>query len=203
MAVRDLCTSGDVTSYAPGYTSDATTDALIVRLVTSESRSFHQQTGREVKAIDPAVATRRFDVAPWNARHRMVQIGDITTVTTVKIIDPDQTTELETVATANRVSLPRVREEWEPITGLYFPYSSASPVTLSAGYVVEVNGTWGFPSVPADVKEAVAGMVLWRYVSDVSAAGTRFAEALAEINVSAIFANAQSVIEGYRGTTAM
>lgn len=202
MAVRDLCTAAEVKAYAPGYSADATTDALIDRLITSESIAFHEGAGREFKAIDPAVATRRFELGIWHTRHRRVHIGDITTVSTVKVIDRDQTTELETVATADRVSLPRIRQEWEPITGLYFPWDSSASTTLDVGYLIEVNGTWGFPGVPADVKEAVAAMVLWRYVTEASSTGTRFAEAIGGLDLGALFANARSVMERHRVVTA-
>ena len=196
---RELCVLADVTRYAPGYASDATTDALLNSLITAESRKWHDDTGREFSAIAPAVGTRRFDMYGYNVRERKIRIGDLATTSglTVKIIDPDQTTEVETVASTDYVLLERVRQEWEPITGIYFPSGTTTAATMAIGYVVEVAGTWGFPAIPTDVKEGVAAMVIFRYMSDAAAAGTRFAEALAEVNLGALFASAQAVKENY------
>lgn len=194
---RELCVLADVTSYAPGYVTDATTDALLNRLITAESRTWHEDTGREFSAIAPAVNTRRFDLGSYREESRKVRIGDASTVSTVKIIAADQTTEVATVSSANYVLLERVREEWQPITALWFPPSSPSPATFVWDNVLEVTGTWGFPAIPADVKEGVAAMVIFRYMNDVTTAGTRFAEALAELNLGALFAGAQAAKRNY------
>jgi hypothetical protein len=195
---RTLCEIEDVTAYAPGYRDDPNTTSVIEQLVLAESRAIHQETGREFKAIVPANDPRQFDIWDWNANCRIVNIGDASTITTVTVKDAAGTV-LQTVATTDRVSLPRVREEWEPITALYFPFDSASPASFIGGTrVLEVTGTWGFPVVPADLREACARLVLFRYVTDVTAAGSSFAEALAEVNVGALFANARSVVERYQ-----
>jgi BppU N-terminal domain len=196
---RGLCELEDVTDYAPGYRSDPRTDAVLEQMIIAESRAIHQETGREFKAISGA-NPRQFDLWEWNARTRTVNIGDVATITTVTIKDATGST-LQTVASADRVSLPRVREEWEPITALFFPWDSASPATLlwtGATQYVEIDGTWGFPAVPADLKEACARLVLFRYVTDVTAAGSSFADALQEVNVGALFANARGVVERYQ-----
>jgi len=41
-------------------------------------------------------------------------------------------------------------------------------------------------------------MVLLRYVSDAAASGTRFAEALAEVDLASLFAGARETVESYR-----
>lgn len=195
---RELAQLADVTQLVPGYTSDVQTDALLNALITSESRSAHQKAGREFVTIDGAT-TRIYDLTSRHHRVRRVRVGDMTTVTTVTIEDL-QGTLLETVAAANRVSLPRVREEWEPITRLWFPDSSASPAThLRAGYVLKIVGVWGFPSIPADLELAVAKMVLVRYIADAANAGTALADALNEQGFDAgrAFASAQDVIRSY------
>jgi hypothetical protein len=194
---RSLCELEDAASYAPGYRSDPATDSVLRQLIAAESRAIHERTGREFKAIMPVVGTRRFDIASWNSSERKVRIGDASAITTVKVIDSDQVTEIETVAAANYVTLPRVRQEWEPITALLFPSRSASAASLLSGRVLEVAGTWGFPSIPADLREACAKLVVTRYVSDAAAAGSAFSEALAEVNVGALFASAREVVESY------
>lgn len=195
---RALCELEDVTYYAPGYRSDPRTDAVLEQLILAESQAIMRESGREMKAISPSLGTRRFDIADWNVRTRTVKIGDCASATmTVKIIDSNQTTELETVSSANYVLLPRVRQEWEPIRGLYFPPGSAAAATLATGYVLEVAGTWGFPSIPADLREACARIVLFRYVTNAATSGTAFAEALAEVNIGSLFAAGRAVVESY------
>src|SRR5581483_11423655 len=58
---RDLCTLNDVLGYVPGYTPQPDTNATLERLITAESRSIHQETGREFRAIVPAMPTRLFE----------------------------------------------------------------------------------------------------------------------------------------------
>lgn len=199
---RELCTLADVTAYAPGYVSDATTNALLERLIDAESRSFHEHTRREIAPLDPAVAERKFDLSLCDEQRRMVYVGDLNTITSVEIEDYGGTT-LETVASSGYVPLTlsrdRTREEWEPWTYLWFPITADAPAAnlLYDQAVLVVNGTWGFRAIPDDVKEAVAAMVLRRYVAEVATAGTSFSEALASVNLTALLTNAREVRRRY------
>lgn len=196
---RDLCTLADVTGLVPGYESDTDTDTLLQQLIASESRAAHRTTGREIIAIYPAQATRRYDLTDWHARNRRVRIHDATTISTVKVIDYDQTTELETVATTDRVSLPRVREEWQPIDELWFPSGTANPATIRPGLALEVNGTFGWPMVPEDLRMAVAKLTLYRYLESAADQGTALADAVAETGFSpgVAFASGTATIRDY------
>jgi hypothetical protein len=195
---REICQLADVTQLVPGYSTDAQTDALLNALITAESRTAHDLAGREFVVIAGAT-TRRYDLTGWNVITRRVRVGDMTTVTTVKLIAADQATELETVAAADRVSLPRVREEWQPIRQLWFPPASATPAQIACGRLLEITGTWGFPAIPADLEMAVAKMVLVRYINDAANAGTALADAVNEIGFDAAsaFASARDVIRSY------
>lgn len=198
LGARALCGIEDVTAYAPGYEVDDRTDELLLRLIDSESRTFHKRTGREIVAITPPVNVRRFDLGAWHVRQRKVLLGDLASApTTVRIYDHDQSTLLQTLAAADYVTLPRVRQEWEPIRALTFPYGTPDPAELAPARVLEVTGTWGFPLIPEDVREAVAGMVLFRYARDAASAGTQLAESLAQVDVGALFANAQRVLRSH------
>ena len=195
---RELCQLADVTQLVPGYTSDTETNAVLNTLITSESRSAHQRAGREFVTIASAT-TRQYDLDGWNARSRRVRVGDMTTVTTVTVEDAVGNT-LETIAAASRVSLPRIREEWQPITQLWFPQSVASPAGyIGSGYVLKVVGVWGFPAIPADLETAVAKMVLVRYLADAASAGTALSDAANEQGFDAgmAFASARDVIRSY------
>jgi hypothetical protein len=204
---RGLCELADVYSYAPGYRRrpDADTDALLERLILAETRAIQRDTGREFVAIYPAQATRRFDLGTAEVSSRVVRIGDLaqapTGSSTVKLIDADQVTVAQTVAAADYVPLPRVRGSWEPITGLFFPPSTPAAAELVGGRVLEIalagTDVWGYPSVPDDIREACAKLVVSRYALDVANAGTLLAESLAEVNVGALFASGRSTIESY------
>jgi hypothetical protein len=196
---RGLCELADVVSYAPGYArnGDSDTDALLERMILAETGAIQRETGREFIAIFPAIATRRFDIAPWHERSRTIEVGSLTTASTVKVIDLDQTTEVETVSSSDYVALPRIRQASEAITHLWFPSGSPAPASILAGYVLEVAGTWGYPSVPDDIREACAKIVVFRYATDAAVAGTRLAESLADVNVGALFASGRTVVESY------
>jgi hypothetical protein len=107
---------------------------------------------------------------------------------------------LETVSSGDWVAQPRTREAWQPITALWFPPASAAAAGVAPGYVVEVTGTWGFPSVPDDIRLSVARMTLVRYLADAAPSGSALADALNEqgFDVAMAFASAQAVKRSYR-----
>lgn len=196
---RALCELEDVISYAPGYVSEPGTDSVLEELVRAKSREWHQQAAREFKAITPAVDPRRFDVTQYVTDSRYIRIGDCATVSTVKLYDFDQATLVQTVTSADYILQPRIREEWEPIRGIGFPMVTPNPVFPLPGQVFEISGTWGFVSIPSDIRAAVAGMVVYDYLTKVAESGTAFAEAVAygAVNVGALYARGQSVLESY------
>lgn len=201
MAARDLCTVADVNLYVPGLTitDDADLEALVEELIESESVDAHALAGREFMAISPAVSPRDFDVTRWVVRNRRVKIGDVASVSSVVILDRDRSTTLETVATADRSLLPLIRQEWEPIREIRFERGGGSPAGLGEGYVIRVAATWGFPAIPANLRHAVAKMVLVRYLEDAATDGTPLAEALAEVgfNAGRAFVSARETIRRF------
>lgn len=196
---RDLCTLADVTALAPGYTSDTDTDDLLQALITAESVEAHDKCQREFVAMT-GNTTRRFDIGEVEEHARRVMVGDMTTITTVVIEDYQQST-VQTITSPAYVELSprlkRTREEWEPCSYLWFPPLAA--VFIEEGYVVKVTGTWGFPQIPADLKTAVAKMVLVRYLADAANQGTALSDALNDqgFSVGQAFAAAQSVLRRY------
>lgn len=195
---RGICELADVVAYAPGYRSDARTDDLLERLIMAETRTIERETRREFVSIFPVANTRRFDIDGTAVMARTVYVGDMAAApSSVKVIDRDQATESETVTSANYVLMPRVRYPHESIREIHFPAYSPGAATLEAGRVLEVTSTWGFPSVPEDIREACAKLVIARYVRDAANAGTLLSESLAEINVGALFAAGRAVVRGY------
>ena len=198
---RDLCALADVVERVPGYAvgDDAATDALLGDFITIESRDFMEETGREITPIAPGSVMRVFDVDWIVCEERELLIGDATDTTGVVLKGQDGTV-LQTLASSAWIDLPRIREDWEPITSIYFPPLVDDPAfftwpTVTWGpyvpdenprLVCEVTGTWGFPLVPATVKRAVATLVLMRYLNDAAAVGTALSDAAnrAELNLA-------------------
>lgn len=207
LVFRGLCELADVISYAPGYRKrpDSDTDGLLERMILAETRSIQRETGREFVAHYPTVATRRFDIEPWNVRQRKVYVSDLaqapTGASTVKILAADQSTVVQTVTSTDYIVFPRVRAASDPITAFVFPPGTSAAVSLVSGYVLEIvlagTDVWGFPSVPDDIREACAKLVVARYALDAANAGTLLSESLAEVNVGALFASGRSTVESY------
>lgn len=193
MAYPDLCTLADVTAYAPGYDSDATTDALLTSLITAESVEILERTGRELLAIAPPVDPRSFDVDATLLAEQTLWIGDAAAVTAVVIKRNGAT--VATIASSDYVLLPRVKHAWKPYTRIWFPPTATNPALFLAGDVVQVTGTWGYPSIPAEIKQACAKLVIFDYMNDAASAGTAFAESLAEVNLGKLFRSATEVVE--------
>lgn len=184
---RDLCTLTDVYTLTPGYVEgdDTATDTTVAALITEQSRDAMERTGREFTAIT-GLNPRSFDIDTNILRTRRIQIGDMASLNSVTIKDAQGNT-VETVDLAGVVTEPRIREDWQPISTLWFRSDAATPASLFLTYVAEISATWGFPSVPTTVKQAVARLTLVRYLNDVAAAGTQLAEAAnrVDFNISA------------------
>jgi hypothetical protein len=193
-SAQALCTRADVARLIPGYSDDESTDGVLEDLIAAESQTWLTQTGREFVPLSAGSSTRTFDLSVANRDSRTLRIGDASTVTAVGI--KDQTgTVTETVLSTDYTLMPRTRQAWEPITALSFPSGSLIPATLTAGYTVDVTGTWGFPAVPDDVRVAVARMVLVRYVTSTAPSGSALADALNAqgFDLASSFAAAQEV----------
>jgi len=151
---------------------DTANDLELARVINDISERFHQEAEREFKVSGTNPQTRTFAVLPagrrqpqyidgdyvgdYNQARRTVKVGDLTSFTSVSILDTDWTTVLQTPAAALITSLPLVRQAWEPVTALEFRDTVTS---LSSGMRVTVTGTFGFPAVPGNVRQAVMDAV--------------------------------------------
>jgi hypothetical protein len=152
---------------------DTGEDWELVRVINDISDRFHKEAEREFKVSGTNPQTRTFIAEPvgrsrpWyidgdyigdlNPYRRRIQVGDMAaTPTQVQLMDTDWTTVLETVALADITALPTPRGASDPITELEFHSDVGS---LSVGQRVAVTGTFGFPSVPGDVRQAVLDAV--------------------------------------------
>jgi hypothetical protein len=175
---RALCALLDVTKRVPGYEpgDDETVDDILNDLIVQESRDFVETTGREIVAMSSG--PRVFDLTVSMIGRRSLPIGDAASITQVELFDYDGTTSLGVIASNLYVLQPRVRDDWQPIRRLWFPYRPVSaPVLLAPGRTLEITATWGFPAIPDTVRRAVATLVIFRYLNDAAAAGTVFADA--------------------------
>lgn len=208
---RDLCTLGDVCMLIPGYSAgdDSATDAILQVLITEQSRDAMERTGREITPIETTQpATRLFDLNGSFFRRRKVKIGDAADIDTVKLLDI-QGNELQTLTSNDYALLPRVREDWQPYGTIWFLPNSP---TLWASWfgpagnfepsfgIVSVTATWGFPAIPDTVRDAVARLVLLRYLNDVAAEGTELANALnrADFNLQAWWRQALDALDRFQ-----
>jgi len=77
----------------------------------------------------------------------------------------DWTTTVQALTTASLVLAPESRATWEPIRRIHF---NARTVNFpSWGYRIQVDGNFGFPSVPGNVRQAVLDAVANIYDRDV------------------------------------
>jgi hypothetical protein len=204
---RDLCTLRDVFRLVPGFDPDDTDSEggdnseiveTIANLIPAESQSIYKETGREFVAIAGA-DPRTFDLTPSICRRRTMPIGDAADITTLELFDFDGVTSLGVVAPNLYVLEPRTREDWRPITRLRFPYRPGTVLRIAPGRTLEITATWGFPLIPADLRQACAKRVLLRYVADSANAGTRLADALDDtFNFGALLRSSKDVVKSYK-----
>lgn len=188
MAAGDLCEYDDVVRYVPAYSSVDQTDQTIVAFITAQSELFQEDADREIAQRSEDPETRRFTVTELEGRSRRVAIGDLSTIEDVTVTlfgsggdeDEDLAADYVPLYEGKRAAT----AGWKPITELAFPRRIGDSPDICQGKVVEVTGIWGFPAVPAFVREAVAARVILRYLTDVAVAGTDFANALADTNVN-------------------
>jgi hypothetical protein len=188
VATRDLCTLTDVCKLVPGYTAgtDTGTDATLNELITEQSRDAMEACGREftpVEATQPAL--RAFDITETVYRTRKLRIGDMAAAPTSLDLYNVDGTLAQSLTSSSYVLLPRVREDWQPYSTVWFRWDASVAATLwgmdgwwrGGGLEARINATWGFPSVPTTVKDAVARLVIVRYLNDAASVGTQFADA--------------------------
>lgn len=144
---------------------DTQNDLEIVSTINSVSELAHNESGREFMRIDTtsSATIRLFPVDQVAYRDGFVQIGDLSTSPTlVRLLGVDWATSVGTIT--DYATWPRIREPWEPVTALQFKSTALRPMP---GQLVEVTGVWGFPAVPAHLKDAVKDAVAERLDRDV------------------------------------
>ena len=174
-ATPALCTLADVRADLQTPPADVAQDRLVEDMIVAASRAIRQYTEREFTLESgTAPVTRTFDVG---GGHRMattegVPVGDMASAPgTVRVLDSDGGTVSTLTVASDLVMLPTPRQSWQPITAMRFRPNAQS---LAADYQLEVTGTFGWPSVPEDVKRACVRTVVAWLRRDVQAFGTSY-----------------------------
>jgi hypothetical protein len=197
LSPRALCSEDDVKSYVGIATADTTLDDTIIRLCNSVANSFYRMSEREFVSMDVTVeitpadpgdpeaeppvppteevmeitipddVVRTFDVSerltdrPLDGhRGYIVHVGDATEIAsvTLKTWGGSETILDE----ADYDLLPYNREAWEPISFIRI----RRPLVRASDQLI-VEGQWGFPEIPEDVRQAAIEAVWARLVRDV------------------------------------
>lgn len=202
-STRDLCTLADVKAYIPAYVSDAETDSKLVQLITAQSQLILSETGREI-IVDADTETRIFPIDKRASWRRQVDIGDLASKDdlTLRLLARDRTLaatiDIDTEVLYLYDGLQEFQtEEWEPIVRLEFPLALGGP-TMLLGQALEVTGHFGFPEIPAFIREACAGRVILRYLNDVANAGTAFSDAIENVNLDELFRSSEDALAQFQ-----
>lgn len=127
-------------------------DLDLVRVINDISERAHDEAEREFKTTATNPHARTFQMTNYSLTRHAIHVGDVAAVTLVEILDDDWTTVIETVDAADWSLQPMVKKAWEPYRRIEFQRDVTS---FRAGMRVRVTGTWGFPSVPGNVRQAV------------------------------------------------
>lgn len=168
LSARALAGLDETKRYAKIDLAETGDDDVVIDRINAASALIHRVADREFKPIGTNPQTRSFDlISPryGTPPSSELRIGDLASAPTAVTINGNVVTNLSTTV----VGLPRVRQEWEPIRRLRFGSTLGTypgdPVYWPgywSGAVIEVTGNWGFPEVPADIREAcIVTVAIW------------------------------------------
>lgn len=156
MATIDLCTLSDVRAELELPAADTTRDTLISSTITACSRAIHTYCQREFKTETNGSTTRRFKV-PNLAYLVDLAPFDLRSVTAV-IIHPESTTPTTLTATTEYqlapVTLVDTYQQVKISPWVAQMHVGDTPRRFGYTLVDVTSTTWGFASVPDDVKRA-------------------------------------------------
>ena len=130
---------------------DTGEDLEIVRVINDISERLHDEADREFTPKD-SNPTRSFDVEYCG---RSVYVGDLASLTTASpavIVQDWVGTTLSTFDATDVTTYPLNRQAWEPIRKLEL--TPLKGTWLRPGLRVQVTGSWGFPAIPGNLRQA-------------------------------------------------
>lgn len=167
MAAQDLCTLSDVRQALELPVADTSRDALINVLITAASDTIMDETAREF-APATASATRRFYF-----RGLEIDVGprDLRTVTSITV-HPESASPIVLTATTDFQLYPP--DAVGPFQRIRLsnrrPDLLNSDTAVNFGYsLVDINGAWGFATIPSNVNRACVETVTSWLRRDISA----------------------------------
>jgi hypothetical protein len=170
MAAGDLCTLQDVRAFLQKADTDTAQDALIASFIIRASTAIGRWCEREFAPQTAAGVTRLFEVDWDSESYVSFAPYDLASASAVTI-DPDMGTGF--VLPAAQYRLYPVNRPLGVYTGMkVIPLMFATGPVLFSNRQVSITGTWGFPSVPADVAYATVITVAMWLRQDMSAFGT-------------------------------
>ena len=200
---RALVTLAETKDWLNITQEDTSEDLDLVRMINDLSQRIIDISGRELKPITTASTARTFPVDMQAVRQGRVQLGDVNTVTLVEIIDDDWSTVAATVTSSYYTLHPTVREAWQP-----YRYLELHPDTIQLRYGmrIRVTGTWGFPAVPGNIRQAVLDTIaaardrhVESYAVELSAGENQPAAVrTTQTQILALPPRAQAVADSYR-----
>jgi hypothetical protein len=165
VSTRALVSLGETKDWLARIQVNTNDDGKIVSAINGCSEEFMRVSGREFKPDTAGSVQRSFDLYGATT----VQIDDLQTVssasTSATITSFETGAVSRTLAMTDFDAMPRNRAPWQPITALKFRQLTAT--ALGTGYVLNITGYWGFPSIPENVKEAVKDAVAFNLDRDV------------------------------------
>jgi hypothetical protein len=162
LATNALTTVERVKEQGSGIRStDPTQDEAIRFCINSASLRMMEYSGREFKSSAVGSTLRTFQITPGGRGYDEVSFGpyDAQTITVVTIDTQLGQTGVTLSATSQYQPIPV--QQWHGVyTGLHILSLATGYVPLGIRRVVNVTGTWGWPSVPSDVEHACIETVL-------------------------------------------
>jgi hypothetical protein len=163
---RALVGLAETKDWLAEYQIDTSRDQKIVQAINGASERIMQVAGREFKPNGTNPETRIFDLG---CNGYKVQIGDLQTATTasstISVSELDTGALLHSFVATDYLAMPRNRKPWQPITSLFFQRIVRGYYRV--GNYLSVNGYWGFPVVPEDVRHATMDTVAYWLDRDV------------------------------------
>lgn len=166
-----LCSLADVKTYNGIATLDVEHDDLLTRLINAASEAITAFAGREF--VGPVATQRFFDdevirrnrsyyVGPetihlgYLSHDHEIYLGDLRSVTSYSVLDRDGNV-VGSLLPAQVTLYPRNPKPGHPYTSLRL-----RQMPWGNDYTLAVTGSWGWPSVPQDVRQtAVVTASIW------------------------------------------
>lgn len=152
LSTRALVGLAETKDWLQQQNVDTGEDLDLARVINDVSDRIHYEAGREFKPITAGSVTRTFPVTDYCST---IYVGDLNVLSTsspMSVLAYDGVTTIKTFATADLVTYPLVKQAWEPIRKIQI--RSTAYTGLMPGQWITVTGTWGFPSVPGNIRQA-------------------------------------------------